>query len=133
MKAGPRFASRIPARVIDPNENAVEKYFMCNGPVSGSWNGFPKETIVMTWEGGEKALRFMSDLGVRQVIAGYYSSTDNVTRWLDALGRSEAAGVRNVEGFMYTTWDENYSDIEKVAAMIRNRGRWGTGTVPRQK
>jgi hypothetical protein len=132
-RINPRYDLYVWGDMFDPNENAVEKYFMCNGPVSGSWNGFPKETIVMTWEGGEKALRFMSDLGVRQVIAGYYSSTDNVTRWLDALDRSEAAGVRSVEGFMYTTWDENYSDIEKVAAMIRDRGRWGTGTVPRQK
>jgi hypothetical protein len=113
--------------MFDPNHNAVEKYYLCNGPVTGSWKGLTQDTVIMTWYGGAKTLRFFSDLGMRQVIGGYYSSLGNVKDWLNAVDQAEAQGAKGIYGFMYTTWDENYIDIEKVADMIKVRGRWGRG------
>jgi hypothetical protein len=112
--------------MFDPNENAVDKYFLCNGPVTGAWEGLTPETIVVTWTGSAKALQFFSDRGFHQTIGGYYSSLANVTDWLDDVDRVEAQGANGIDGFLYTTWDENYTDIEKVAAMIKARGRWGS-------
>jgi hypothetical protein len=48
----PRYELFIWGDMFDPNENAQPKYFMCNGPVTDSWKGLSKDTIVMTWEGG---------------------------------------------------------------------------------
>ena len=56
--------------MFDPNENAQPKYFMVNGSLTGSWRGLTPDTIVMTWDGGAKALQYFADRGFRQIIAG---------------------------------------------------------------
>jgi hypothetical protein len=120
----PRYELFIWSDMFDPNENALPKYFMCNGPLTDSWKGLSKDTIVMTWTGGAKALKFFSDLGMHQVIGGYYSSMGNVKSWLDDLDKAEAEGAHDIDGFMYTTWDDKFTDIENVAEALRARGRW---------
>jgi len=110
--------------MFDPNENAKEKYFMVNGPLAGASDGLSKDTTIVTWTGGEKALKFFSDLGMKQMIGGYYDSMENVKEWLDYVNKAEAGGATGIEGFMYTTWDNNFTDIEKVAEMLKASGRW---------
>jgi len=75
--------------------------------------GLTKDTVLLTWDGGEKALRFFSDLGMRQVIGGYYESMDNVKHWLDQVDAVEAQGATGIDGFMYTTWSDNFGDLRK--------------------
>ena len=41
--------------MFDPNHNAVEKYHLVNGPLTGSWEGLPKEVIVANWNSGKAA------------------------------------------------------------------------------
>ena len=77
----PRYDIFVWSDMFDPNENALGKYFMVNGPITGSWKGLSKDTTIVTWTGGVKALRFFSDLGNKQMIGGYYSSMDNVKDW----------------------------------------------------
>jgi hypothetical protein len=120
----PHYELFIWSDMFDPNENALPKYFMCNGPLTDSWKGLSKDTIVMTWDGGAKALKFFSDLGLHQVIGGYYSSMGNVKEWLNDLDKAEASGATGIDGFMYTTWDDKFTDIESVAEALRARGRW---------
>jgi hypothetical protein len=125
----PHYELYVWSDMFDPNENAVEKYFMANGPLTGSWKGLSKDTVIMTWTGGAKALRFFSDLGMKQMIGGYYSSLGNVKEWLDAIDEVEAKGAEGIDGFMYTTWDDNFTDIEKVAELIKAHGRWHDGAA----
>ncbi len=122
----PKYELFVWSDMFDPNENAEKRYFMCNGPLTDSWKDLSKETTIMTWVGGVKALKFFSDLGLPQVIGGYYSSMENVKDWLDNLDAAEAQGAKGIDGFMYTTWDDNFADIEKVAQVITARGRWPT-------
>lgn len=126
-KINPKYEISIWSDMYDPNENAQSKYFVVNGSLAGSWKGLAPDTVIMTWDGGEKALQFFSKLGLRQVIGGYYDSVDNVRQWLDEVDQLEAQGGKGVEGFLYTTWDGNYTDLEDVAALIKARGRWGSG------
>lgn len=126
-RINPRYSIYVWSDMFDPNANAVSDYFLCNGPLTGSWDGLTQDTTVVTWTGGAKALRFFSDLQIRQLIGGYYSSLGNVKEWLDAVDAVEVQGARGIDGFLYTTWDENYRDLETVAEMIRARGRWGRG------
>jgi len=84
-----------------------------------SWEGLDPEVIIANWNSGKAAesLRFFADQGHRQVLASYYD-TDNVQadvdHWLKA-----AEGVRKVRGLMYTTWRNDYKDLEKFAEAVR--------------
>jgi hypothetical protein len=127
-RINPKYDLFVWSDMFDPNENAVEKYFMCNGPVTGAWKGLSKDVSVVTWDGGAKALKFFSDRGNRQIVGGYYGSMANVKKWLDDLETAESQGAKGIDGFLYTTWDGNYSDLERVARAIKERGRWGAGT-----
>jgi hypothetical protein len=128
----PHYELFVWSDMFDPDENAQQKYFMANGTLSGSWKGLSRDTVVVTWSGGAKALQFFSDLGMKQIIGGYYSSKENVQQWLRDVDEVEARGTRGVDGFMYTTWDDNFTDIEKVAEMITGSGRWRPGPPPRR-
>jgi hypothetical protein len=128
-RIGPNYELYVWSDMFDPNENAHAKYYMVNGTLEGSWKGLVQGTVLMTWTGGAKALQFFSDKGFHQIIAGYYESVGNVSKWLDDLDSVEANGVSGVDGFMYTTWGNHFDDLEKVAALIKARGRWGSGVA----
>jgi hypothetical protein len=55
-------------------------------------------------------------LGNRQLIAGYYDSTPTlVTNWLNA-----ARPYTGICGVMYTTWQNNYNDLETFEQLLAN-------------
>ena len=124
-RINPKYELYVWSDMYDPNENAQPQYYVVNGSLTGSWEGLTPDTVVMTWDGGAKALTFFAKRGIHQVIGGYYDSVDNVRQWLDEANQAEAQGARGIDGFLYTTWDGNYTDLEKVAALIKARGRWG--------
>ena len=132
-RINPRYELYVWSDMYDPNENAQDKYYVVNGSLQNSWAGLTPDTVVMTWDGGAKALQFFSKLGLRQVIGGYYDSLDNVREWLDEADQVEAQGARGIDGFLYTTWDGDYTDLEAVAALIQSRGRWGRGGISQKK
>ena len=97
--------------MFDPNHNAVEKYYLVNGSLTESWKDLPPDVVIANWNGGKRAasLKFFADRGHPQVIAGYYdaSGLDDFTKW-DAA----AQGMPKVTGFMYTTWQHKYDQLE---------------------
>jgi hypothetical protein len=96
--------------MFDPNHNAVNRYYLVNGPLEGSWQGLSKDVIIANWNGGKKtaSLKWFADHGHTQVIAGYYDRDISSFRtWATA-----AQGVPGVTGFMYTTWQRRYDDLE---------------------
>lgn len=103
--------------MFDPNHNAVKAYYLVNGTLEGSWEGLPKEVIIANWNGGQRApsLRFFSDRGHRQVVAGYYDAgLENFRRWDEASQR-----IPDVIGFLYTTWQARYDDLEAFGEAMR--------------
>jgi hypothetical protein len=73
--------------------------------------------VVMNWnfDNRDNSLKFFADRGNRQIIAGYYDSDlTDLQKWLES-----AQKVQGVIGMMYTTWSQNYSQIENFAKMCQ--------------
>jgi hypothetical protein len=96
--------------MFDPNHNAVKGYYLVNGTLEGSWEGLAPSVILANWNGGKAraSLEFFAGRKHQQVMAGYYDSDDNFAAW-DAASK----GVPGVVGFMYTTWQNRYGDLER--------------------
>jgi hypothetical protein len=60
--------------MFDPHHNAVDRYYLVNGSLKGSWEGLPKDVAVANWNSGKAAasLKWFADRGHAQVIAGDY-------------------------------------------------------------
>ncbi|MBB3207377.1 hypothetical protein FHS27_003198 [Rhodopirellula rubra] len=105
--------------MFDPNHNAHDHYYLVHGTLAGSWQGLDESVSVVNWNGGnaKSSLSFFANRGHQQIIAGYYDDDvkKNVGQWKQA-----ARGIRNVKGFMYTTWQLNYSDLEAFADQVRS-------------
>lgn len=104
--------------MFDPFHNAHDNFYLVNGNLAGSWEGLPKEMIVINWNHGKaaKSLPFFGDRGHSQVLAGYYDSNPkNIEAWLKT-GES----TKGVTGAMYTTWTNNFSQLEAFA-----KSAWG--------
>ena len=108
--------------MFDPYHNARKpgRYYLVkgDGPWYGSWEGLPKEVTVVSWHVHERgrleSLKHFAALGNKQILAGYYDANPALIRpWLN-----EAAQVEGVVGAMYTTWRNNYADLEKFAAEL---------------
>jgi len=70
------------------------------------------------WNYDQRAasLQFFAKLGNRQLIAGYYDSAPTlVTNWLNA-----ARPYAGICGAMYTTWQNNYSNLETFEQLLGN-------------
>ncbi len=115
--------------MFDPYHNAVDKYYLVGGTLAKSWEGLDRSVIVANWNSGKAAesLKFFAGRGNPQVIAGYYDTDDvkaEVGRWAEA-----ARGVSGVRGYMYTTWRNDYKDLEKYAEAVR-QATGGKGLRP---
>jgi hypothetical protein len=106
--------------MFDPHHNALKDYYLVNGTLEGSWEGLDARVEIMNWNFGKRdeSLAFFAKRGHSQVIAGFYDEPlGNISRWLDS-----AAQVKGVKGFMYTTWRNDYSKLEEVAAILGKKG-----------
>ncbi len=102
--------------MFDPHHNGVKDYYLVNGDLTGSWAGLDPSVVVMNWNFGQrdKSLAFFSRRGNRQILSGYYDAgPDQIKDWLIS-----AKGVPGVIGVMYTTWEQNYVDLEAFAANV---------------
>lgn len=106
--------------MFDPFHNAKKEYYLVNGSLEGSWLGLSKGVEIMNWnfEHRDESLAFFEKLGHRQIVAGFYDGDlENVSAWLKS-----AETVSGVRGFMYTTWQQDFSQLEKVAAILDRAG-----------
>jgi len=106
--------------MFDPYHNATDHFYLVNGSLKDSWKGLDKDVGVVNWhgEGGAKDVKFFSDLGLRQVLSGYYDGDETgagIQKWA-----GEASGLPGVAGAMYTTWNDNYAPMDVWA-----RKAWG--------
>jgi len=110
--------------MFDPNHNAVNNYYLWDSTIAGSWRGLPKDVIIFNWNLGNlnTSLKFFAARGNQQIIAGYYDASDGYATAVSEL--QAAAGVHGVRGIMYTTWGNNYAQLENFAAGAR--AAWAT-------
>ena len=77
--------------------------------------------MIANWNGGHagESLGFFAGRGHHQIIAGYYDQHDvtgGVKRW-----RESSANINGIDAWMYTTWHQDYSDLEKFAQEVRRQ------------
>jgi hypothetical protein len=104
--------------MFDPTHNAVKNYYLVNGTLAGSWEGLDRSVWIANWNAGKAkaSLNFFAHRGHPQVLAGYYDGDDNYATW-DAA----ALGVPGVTGFMYTTWQNRYDDLERYGRLLSRK------------
>ena len=101
--------------MFDPYHNAVDNFYLVNGSLKGSWKGLDKDVGIVNWNGGggAKDAQFFADLGLKQILSGYYDSDEDgagIAGWL--------AGTQNIPGIagaMYTTWEDKYGAMDAWA------------------
>jgi hypothetical protein len=101
--------------MFDPYHNAAAgPFYLVNGELVGSWEGLPKEMLIVNWNSGkpEKSLPFFSGRGHANVLAGFYDHDPAaIKRWQTAGRETNSA----VTGVMYTTWRNDFSKLEDFA------------------
>jgi hypothetical protein len=108
--------------MFDPYHNAVDHFYAVNGPLKDSWKGLDKDVGIVNWNGGGlgKDCKFFADLGLKQILSGYYDGDDDgagITKWIDS-----ARGMPGIDGAMYTTWEDRYDSMDRWAQKA-----WGSG------
>ncbi len=101
--------------MFDPMHNAVDHYYAVNGTLDGSWKGLDKEVGIVNWNGGlmGKNCKFFADLGLKQILSGYYDSDENgdtIRQWM-----ANTKSVPGIAGAMYTTWESKYNAMSPWA------------------
>ena len=101
--------------MFDPMHNAVDNYYAVNGTLKGSWTGLDKDVGIVNWHGGleGKNCRFFADLGLKQILSGYYDGDENgdaIARW-----QANTRDIPGIVGAMYTTWEDRYDAMEAWA------------------
>ncbi len=101
--------------MFDPTHNAQDHYFAVNGSLKGAWKGLDKDVGIMNWNGEAQGrnCRFFSDLGLKQMLSGYYDNDDSgagIAGWLAGV-----KAILGVEGAMYTTWEDRYDAMDAWA------------------
>jgi hypothetical protein len=107
--------------MFDPNHNAKKNYYLVRGDLTGSWEGLNRDVIIVPWyfEKRAESLKFFSERGHHQIIAGYYDhKPEQIADWLRA-----ARSVTNVDGAMYTTWKHEFKDLERFSEVVRAESR----------
>src|SRR5581483_7609136 len=110
--------------MFDPYHNAVPHYYNVEGDLSGSWTGVPSNVIVFNWNLGNltNSLNWFAGKNLQQptphqqIIAGYYDSGDGAGSAQQEI--AAASGIPGLLGLMYTTWGDDYSQLENFAAAV---------------
>ena len=103
--------------MFDPTHNAVKNYYLVRGSLVGSWEGVDPSITIADWgyDKRDASLKFFAGRGHHLLIAAYYDAPlENTRKWLDS-----AVKVPGVDAVMYTTWQNNFSDIERFAETVK--------------
>ena len=115
--------------MFDPSHNAHGDYYWAEGDFAGSWQGLPANALIMNWNLGNltNSLKwFAGQLDptrqpnqYSQMISGFYDPADNDGAKAARTELQQAAGIPGVVGLMYTTWNDNYSQLAQFAAAAK--------------
>ncbi len=112
--------------MFDPYHNATQNFYYVEGDIAGSWKALPAGMTIMNWNVGKlkQSLTWFSGLDRRQpvphnqIIAGYYDTGDGASAAQQEL--AQAAGIPGVAGLMYTTYNDDYSQLQSFAAAAKS-------------
>jgi len=116
-KISPHATLYVWSDMFDPNHNAHDHYYLVKGNLAGSWEGLDPTVAIANWNSrqAEKSLPWFANRGHHQLLAGYYDAPpEHILDWLKS-----ARGVGNVDAVMYTTWKNNYVDLERFAEIVK--------------
>ncbi len=107
--------------MFDPQHNARNHYYYVEGDLAGSWKGLPAEVGVLNWnhEHLRTSLKWFAGsnpaqaVAHKQIIAGYYDSGKGESAAEDF---SLAHGIPGIQGIMYVSWRDDYTQLEAFAA-----------------
>ena len=75
-----------------PFERRHRYYYLVNGNWDGSWEGLPKDVIIMNWSANPEGLKWFAERGHKQILCGYYDGDgreSNIRDWMTSFrGRS---------------------------------------------
>jgi hypothetical protein len=103
--------------MFDPGHNAHDDYYLVNGDLAGSWEGLDKTVVAVLWNFGKRreSAQWFAGRGHPLVIAGYYDGDPaQVREWMAAV-----QDVPGVQGIIYTTWRNDYTQLERFAELVR--------------
>ncbi len=123
--------------MFDPYANAVDNYYFVEGTLAGSVEGLPAEVIIMNWnlEHPRESLQWFAGgdrrqpVAHRQIIAGYYDTHNGAAAATREL--QDAQGIPGIDGLMYTTWENDYTQLESFAEAARQGWRGYRSSVIR--
>jgi hypothetical protein len=108
--------------MLDPTMNATADFYQVKGTLDQSWVGIdPAKVRIVNWRSDEKlrdlgdeGVKHFADLGYEQILAGFYDEdvADNHAAWTAA-----SAGQPGIVGTMYTTWTDDFTQIDEFAAL----------------
>ena len=112
--------------MFDPYQNGRKNYFHVEGDLAGAVAGIPASVTIMNWNLDKlrESLRWFSGrdgkqpTGHSQIIAGYYDTGNGAAAAAQEL--QAAGGVPGIRGLMYTTWNDDYSQLESFARAARS-------------
>ena len=115
--------------MFDPHHNAVDNYWQTRGTMKHSWGGLDQDITIANWNRfkARESLSFFASRGHAQIIAGYYDRSDvdaPLQEWLKS-----ASGIKGIDGIIYTTWRNNYQDLEAFSEAIQRLHSDGYGTT----
>ena len=99
--------------MFDPHHNARNDFYLVNGDLTGSWEGLPRDMVVVNWNHGKAAesLKFFAGRGHEQVLSGFYDhDPKRIVAWL-----KQGGSLEGIKGAMYTTWRNDFSELETFA------------------
>jgi hypothetical protein len=114
----PRARVFVWSDMFDPFHNAHDHYYLVRGTWAGSWEGLPRDVVIVNWNSSERqrSMPWFARRGHSQVLAGYYDGPPGeIRRWLD-----DGRGIPNILGVIYATWEDRYDDLEAFA-----QAAWG--------
>ena len=112
--------------MFDPYQNARAKeadgrphiMYMAKGGWAGSWEGLsPDICVANCFQNELPSVRFFDGRGNRQILMGYYDDAANIDK--NAAWLTDTANCTGVVGTAYTTWVQDYTQLETYAAKMK--------------
>ena len=115
-----------------PWENAVESYYGVRGSCVGGVEWLPKGLGIACWgmpRHAAKSMAYFAAQGHRTLAAAYYDEPvglPDTRQWLDAMNATP-----NCTGVMYTTWRNDYSQMESFWKLVAEKSAPRAANAPR--
>jgi len=101
----------LPSDMFDPNDNALDQFFLMKGSAAGSIKGVPKDAIILNsnFTHPAESLGFFAGQGYQQVLWGYNDNADHIKSISD--WEKIAGNMQGIKGYAYVTRTGDYSHL----------------------